>query len=326
MKKLIFIVTILTFLSSCKIYRVYTKPNKRNLGIPFLAKKVQLEQHTIYQKKFLDLTLEITPMIDDSIAEGMGPVTFGRKRMIYPESKELQEFKSELLSANSIPFSKVLDLIESFDNLEALAVNDSTDNVISNTVERNIVMDETTYYLNGNHHLFGSSKLEFELNDDNTLTKSNAESSSDVTEFASNLLTSVIPVSKIISKKLKLDEIPEEEEEAGEKDTEDQQIVETLGVLGLYDTALEDDIDRLYYEIKLNPEGGVLRYTFIDPVESYDEKTTIEPIPFSLESGMFNIQEIKHSSLESQKPENEEEAEEDENAIQINGKVTLPKN
>jgi len=325
MKKLILYLTLLILLSSCKIYKVHTNPDKRNLGIPFLVKKVQLEQHTVYQKKFLDISLEITPMIGDSIAEGMAPVTFGPNRMIYPENEELQNFKSKLLSSESIPFEKVLELIESFVNLKPLAIEDSTDNVISNSLVRNIVVDTTTYYLNGNHHLFGSSKLDFELNDNNTLTKSSAESSSDLTEFAGTLLTSVIPVAKIITKKLKLDEVSEEEEETDEGKIKNDEIIETLGVMGLYDMSLENNIDRLYFEVKLKPEGGVLEFTFKKPIKSYNEDTSINPIPFSLDSGVFVIKEIKNPSV----PENKKtdpEGENEENAIQINARVILPEN
>jgi hypothetical protein len=320
MKKLTLYLTVLLLFSSCKIYKVHTENDKKK-GIPFLTKTVQLEQQTTYQKEFIDVSLTITPMKDDSIVKGMSKVTFGPLKMTYPEREELSNFKRQIIAPDSISFAEVNALIQSFEELPSIEIEAPTDNVISNIVVRNIVVDEKVHYLNGRHRLFGSSNLDFELNSDNTLTKGNAESTSDVAEFATNMLTSVIPVSDIISKQLKLKDVETEEKEIDEKMLIEKDLKNTLEVFGLFDSTMVKDIDEIYYNVSLELNSGVLQFTFVKEVESYEDAAQ-KRIPFSLENEFFTVKEIKPGSeTKSEKIESKEE-----NAIQINGKVILPEN
>lgn len=320
MKKLAIYLTVLIFLSSCKIYKVHTEDDKEMKGIPFLTKTVQLEQQTTYQKEFIDVSLSITPMKDDSIVEGMSKIHFGPLKMEYPEREELSNFKRKIIASDSISFPEINALIESFEDLPSIDLEATTGNVISNRIVRNIVVDEKVHYLNGNHRFLGSSTLDFELNNENTLTKGNAESTSDVADFATNMLTSVIPVSDVISKQLKLNDVEKEEKEMDEKMLGEKDLKNTLERLGLFDSTMVKDINEIYYNVSLKLNSGALQFTFVRVVDNYDEAKT--RIPFSLKEEFFTIKEIKAGSdTEPEKKEAEEE-----NAIQINGTVTLPEN
>lgn len=319
MKKLIICISTLLLLSSCNIYKVHTDDDKKR-GIPFLTKTVQLEQQTTYQKDFVDVSLNITPMKGDSIVEGMRKVTFGPVKMSLPEKEELRIFKRSILETDSISFSQINTLIEIFKELPTIDLDAKTDNIIRNRVVRNIVVSEEVHYLNGKHHFFGSSTLDFELNDDNTLTKSSIESTSNVTEFATSLLTSVIPVSEVITNKLKLDSETVEEKETGIKISIKQDLRNTLQELGLFDDAMAKDIDDIFYTVSLDLSPGALQFTFVDIVSNYEDAKT--PLLFTPKDGFFTVKEIKPGS--EPKPKSAEP--EEKNAIQINGRVILPEN
>lgn len=294
MKNIILLTFLLAGLNACSVYKVHSDDAKME-GVPFLTKSVQLEQQTTYIVPFYEVTLVLKPVVHDSVAEKPKPVVLPAKRTTAKNNIKLNELQSSLLLTDTYSASSLSAVFNLFSDLPEFGNNADSAERVANNVVRNIVVDETLYYLNGRHHLFGSSSIDLELSSDNTLTKTNAESSSDLSGIITGLLTDVIPVSGILSKVFKLDE-------------------ETKGMLESFETEVSEAKE---FQIALRLDGGAHHYTFKKIVNRYEEADT--PIPFSPENGRFERKEIKASPVKTD-PEKQKE----KNAIKIDGSIVFP--
>lgn len=311
-------------LAGCRVYKVNSSANTQKIkGIPFLTKKVIFEQTTTYVQQFYD--------ISGSIIVNTGP-------------DSAMKSKTYVLPAVRVPAnSKVLDKLQSmavryerwnlqdivrFGQLYKTLIEEEPHyepQRVGNIIERKLVMDEATYYLNSGAwaSVLGNNEMSFELNDDNTLTKSTITQSSNVLEQVTGLLTEWIPGSDIIKSVLN---IGEETVEPGEEVIIEKITQDTLQIISPVQDMLEDllgreSIQENVFNVVLDLEGGIYRYDFTREMNQYQEK--LDYIPFNLMDGFFTKKEIKKDTgkQENQTGDNENE---DKKGIEFEGSISWP--
>lgn len=304
MKNLIYVLIAITIAGCSKgIYMVNSDTGKKE-GIPFLTKTVQLEQQTTYAQPYFDVALKVEPLKNDSLIPGLKPMSYQPKRTEARDNETLMKLQVNLQKYASVTVSQLDEVLTLYFALPDIKEDPAGFDTISNIVTRNVVVSKEMYYLNGRKSAFDSSSMNFELNADNTLTKGEASISSDYSVIT-EALTSVIPVSSLISKVFKLDK---------DEGTEDEE--KELKNLDFPDIQIEE-IEDLSFRITLTITGGVVQYTFTKPVESYEEAQA--PLKFSMDDSFFIRNEISSKSTKTETKENKEE-----NAVKINGSIVFP--
>ncbi|MEP1151986.1 MAG: hypothetical protein ABJH08_09705 [Balneola sp.] len=314
MKNLLLITFILILFPACKtsVYTVHSDDGAEK-GIPFLTKTIELEQQSIYAFPYYDVELEIVPLKNDSLIPGKKPVKLQKIRTTSSNNSILNRLQSELKYSASVNWKELDELIELYLKLPQVKEDSFSAIPVTNMVKRNVVVDKKMYFLNVEKSPFDSSSLNFELNGDNTLTKGEVSVSSDYSVIT-DILSTVVPISDLISSVFQLSE------EAEAESTETKIAIENLIHKNIPLIDFESDsgkLEGLSYELLLKVTGGAYQYTFSKPVESYIAAETI--IPFSTIKGFFIKKEIKQLSTKKETKEVKEE-----NAVKINGSIVFP--
>jgi len=163
-------------------------------GIPFFAKRAIYRQTTIYEVKWLEVTLSMKPEVSDpktaTSAELVANAKIG--------SPELDTLRKTLVetSPGVAKVTQTYDqVIAAFQDLGTAGSSIKTDrepspaDLVSNSLAQVAIVDYTTpYYLNGPLPWFGSTKVNAELNTDGTLSKGAIEADTKLAEGVSALL------------------------------------------------------------------------------------------------------------------------------------------
>lgn len=295
MRRIAFLFLMSVLLSNChQLYKVSSTEDGDVDGIPFLSKKAVVEQKTTFMQPFYDVSASLTMHTIFESDTTTQVYSFPDVRVSY-RSDILHQLRELTIRSETWNAADVNEFITLYKKMSDSSFMADEAIPVGNIQQRKIVIDNTrTYFLNGRASWFGSSELDFELNEDNTLTKSSTSQATDI----SGLLTEWIPASSIISKALNLTE--EGKEEAEEKLELRPDTVST-------------------FEVELEMAGGAYQYDFFREFDTYERDRSA--IDFDLENGNYT-RTILPAAAKKEQSKTEEES--DDSSMKIEGRVTWP--